>query len=87
MDGSVVSTRSGCGDADDLFVDGDRFLLVCGAGHVDLSSTTNTDGQIVRVTTAPGARTGLFVPELRSLIVAIPARGGAAAALWVLRTR
>lgn len=87
MEGSVVSTRPGCGDADDLFVDGGRFLLVCGAGHVDVSSTTNADGEIVRVTTAPGARTGLFVPELRSLIVAVPARGGAAAALWVLKTR
>ncbi|HWU72408.1 MAG TPA: hypothetical protein VN137_02925 [Sphingomonas sp.] len=85
-DGDVLSTRSGCGDADDLFIDGDRFLLVCGAGHVDVSSATNADDRIVRVTTAPGARTGLFVPELRSLIVAIPARGGAAAALWVLKT-
>lgn len=87
MDGSVVSTRPGCGDADDLFVDGDRFLLVCGAGHVDVSSATNVGGQVERVATAPGARTGLFVPELRSLIVAIPARGGAAAALWVLKSR
>jgi hypothetical protein len=87
MDGTVVSTRSGCGDADDLFVDGDRFLLICGAGHVDVSSTTNADSQIVRVATAPGARTGLFVPELRSLIVAVPARDSAPAALWVLKTR
>lgn len=86
MKGDVVSTRPACGDADDLFVDGDRFLLVCGAGHVDTSSTADADGQIVRVTTAPGARTGLFVPELRSLIVAVPARGGATAALWVLKT-
>jgi len=87
VEGAVVSTRPGCGDADDLFIDGDRFLLVCGAGHVDVSSTTNADGQIERVTTAPGARTGLFVPELRSLIVAVPARGGAAAALWMLKAR
>ncbi|MBW8841127.1 MAG: hypothetical protein JF608_04820 [Sphingomonadales bacterium] len=87
MDGTVMSTRPGCGDADDLFVDGDRFLLICGAGHVDVSSTTNAGGQIVRVATAPGARTGLFVPELRSLIVAIPARGSAPAAFWVLKTR
>lgn len=86
MDGSVVSTRPACGDADELFIDGDRFLLVCGAGHVDVSTTTNADGRIVRVTTAPGARTGLFVPELNSLIVAIPARGNTAAALWVLKT-
>jgi hypothetical protein len=86
MAGEVVSTRPGCGDADDLFVDGDRFLLVCGAGHVDVSSTTHADSQIVRIATAPGARTGLFVPELHSLIVAIPARGSTSAALWVLKT-
>lgn len=87
MDGSVVSTRSACGDADDLFIDRDHFLLVCGAGHVDVSSTMDANDQIVRVRTVPGAHTGLFVPELRSLIVAVPARGGAAAALWVLKTR
>ena len=85
--GDVISTRSACGDADDLFIDGDRFLLVCGAGHVDVSSTKDPGGETVRVTTAAGARTGLFVPELKTLIVAAPARGGSAAMLWLLRTR
>ncbi|MDB5699134.1 MAG: hypothetical protein JWN69_1938 [Alphaproteobacteria bacterium] len=84
--GAVISTRAACGDADDLFIDGDRFLLVCGAGHVDLSSITNSNAEPVRVTTGAGARTGLFVPELQMLFVAAPARGGAPAALWVLRT-
>jgi len=83
-DGAVIATRPACGDADDLFVDGDRLLLVCGAGHVDVSSATNTSEAAVRVTTAPGARTGLFVPELHTLFVAAPARGGSAA-VWVLR--
>lgn len=87
MDGTVVSTRSSCGDADDLFVEGDRFLLICGAGHVDVSSTTNADGEMVRVTTAPGARTGLYVPEMQTLIVAVPARGPNPAALWLLKPR
>ncbi|RUN77623.1 hypothetical protein EJC47_04290 [Sphingomonas sp. TF3] len=84
--GEVRSTRSACGDADDLFVDRDRFLLVCGAGHVDVSSTTQSGTVSIRVTTAPGARTGLFVPELMTLFVAAPAQRGAGAALWVLRT-
>jgi DNA-binding beta-propeller fold protein YncE len=35
--GAEVSTLPACGDADDLFVDDGRFLLVCGAGHVDVS--------------------------------------------------
>jgi DNA-binding beta-propeller fold protein YncE len=84
--GTVISTRSACGDADDLFVDGERFLLVCGAGHVDISPITEGKSETVRVTTAPGARTGLFVPELKTLFVAAPARGGRPAAIWVLRT-
>ncbi len=84
--GAVRSTRSACGDADDLFVDGDRFLLVCGAGHVDVSSADEPKTESTRVTTAPGARTGLFVPESKTLFVAAPARSGKPAAIWVLRT-
>jgi DNA-binding beta-propeller fold protein YncE len=84
--GAVIGTRSACGDADDLFVDGDRFLLICGAGHVDVLSVSDVKREAVRVRTAAGARTGLFVPELKTLFVAAPARGGAPAALWLLRT-
>jgi hypothetical protein len=84
--GAVQSVRSACGDADDLFVDGDRFLLVCGTGHVDVSSISDPKGEAVRVATAPGARTGLFVPELKTLFVAAPARAGGSAAIWLLRT-
>ena len=84
-DGNVRATRPACGDADDLFIDGHRLYLVCGAGHVDVASVTYPDGKTLRVATSPGARTGLFVPELRTLFVAAPARGGAAA-IWVLRT-
>jgi hypothetical protein len=83
--GAVISTRPACGDADDLFVDGGRFLIVCGAGHVDVASIADPKADSVRVTTAPGARTGLWVPELKTLFVAAPARGATPAALWVLR--
>jgi DNA-binding beta-propeller fold protein YncE len=86
VDGDVISTRAACGDADDLFVDGATFLLVCGAGHVDIVSATDSRTEPVRVTTAAGARTGLFVPELKTLFVAAPARNGTPAALWVLCT-
>ncbi|MDB5681856.1 MAG: hypothetical protein JWO16_1661 [Sphingomonas bacterium] len=84
MNGEVISTRSACGDADDLFIDGDRFLLICGAGHVDVISATDPQSEPVRVTTAAGARTGLFVAELKTLFVAAPARSGTHAAIWVL---
>ena len=81
--GAVVATRPTCGDADDLFFGLDHLLLVCGAGYVDVSSVTNRS-EAVRVATAPGTRTGLFVPELNTLFVAAPAREGSAA-VWVLR--
>ncbi|MBW8755314.1 MAG: chromate transporter, partial [Sphingomonadales bacterium] len=82
--GAVRSTVSACGDADDLFIDRDRLLLVCGAGHVDVLSTTNPANAPMRVTTASGARTGLFVPEIGTLFIAVPARSGQAA-IWAMR--
>ena len=77
--GRPLSTHSTCGDADDLFFAGSLVLVVCGAGHVELISA----GTVTRVTTAPGARTGLFVPEFDTLFVAAPARGKPAA-IWAL---
>jgi len=40
-----------------------------------------------RVRTSPGARTGLFVPALQTLFVAIPARGRTAAQIQLYRVR
>jgi hypothetical protein len=84
-DGSVRSTVSACGDADDLFIDRDRLLLVCGAGHVDVLSASSPGTMPKRVTTATGARTGLLVLEMNTLFVAVPARSGRAA-IWAMRT-
>ncbi len=81
--GKELAIRSSCGDADDLFVDGQRIYVVCGAGHVDVMPTGA--GAAVRVTTATGARTGLFSPELHTLFVAAPSRGGPAT-IWMLDT-
>lgn len=81
VSGSTLSTEPTCGDADDLFLIGDKILLVCGAGHVDLISA---DGKVNRFQTSGGARTGLFVPELSAIFVAVPSRG-MPAALWVLK--
>lgn len=74
--GHTLSVRSTCGDADDLFLVRDHILLVCGTGHVDVIAA---NGNSERVQTADGARTGLHVPELGRLFVAVPARGRAAA--------
>jgi DNA-binding beta-propeller fold protein YncE len=79
--GETISSQSICGDADDLFLDGASEMVVCGAGHVDV---VRHDRIEATVETSGGTRTGLFVPELRTLFVAVPARGKPAA-IWVFR--
>lgn len=83
--GNVIDTLPACGDADDLFLDGERQYLICGAGHIDVSERSQPREAEVRVTTAPGARTGFFSPELAKLFVAVPARDRPAA-IWILAT-
>ncbi|MGE3782555.1 MAG: YncE family protein, partial [Alphaproteobacteria bacterium] len=87
-DGSVVADLNTCGDADDLFIDAmrHRVYVICGAGVVDVFED-NADAyqHIGRVGTASGARTGLFVPELDRLFVAVRPAGSEPAAIWVLR--
>ena len=85
---TVLADLETCGDADDLFVDSKRHrvYVVCGTGAVDVFE--DKDGQYKRVgqfPTSPGARTGLFVPELDRLFVAVRAAGKEPAAVWVLR--
>src|SRR3546814_2051380 len=74
--GRTLSVRSTCGDADDLFLVRGHVLLICGTGYVEVIAA---NGDSVRVQTASGARTGLYVPELDRLFVAVPARGRPAA--------
>ena len=68
-----------CADPDDLFLDSQRQQLyaVCGQGGVvDVVSQRENDRLELakRIQTAPGARTGLFVPRLSTLLVAVPPR-------------
>jgi DNA-binding beta-propeller fold protein YncE len=66
------------GDPDDLFFDPSdaRLYAICGAGYVDVIDARPGALKIVgSVATGPGARTGLFVPELGRLFVAVPHRG------------
>jgi DNA-binding beta-propeller fold protein YncE len=81
--GKTVTSQSVCGDSDDLYIDGAREMVICGAGHVDVLD----GGQpIASVDTGGGARTGLFVPELKTIFVAVPARGQPAS-IWALRVK
>ena len=79
------------GDADDLFFDGERkhVYAICGQGAIIVVQQQDTDRYVVlgQVRTAPGARTGLFVPMQKTLYVAVPAQRSAPAEIRVYKVR
>ena len=78
------------GDTDDLFYDAarQRILAICGEGFVDvLSKEQDTFHRVTCFATAPGARTGLFVPERSELFVAVPHRGSQRAEVRILAVK
>lgn len=87
MDGGQrVAELQTCADADDLFLGGEgQVYAICGDGHINVISASAPGRYEVsqRLATAEGARTGLFVPALRRLFVAAPARGGRDAAILI----
>lgn len=85
--GSVVQRMKTVGDADDLFYDQQRgrVYVIGGEGYVDVVEAPKNGKlhSIAHVSTAPGARTGLFVPAWNQLLVAAPRRGNEPARLLV----
>jgi DNA-binding beta-propeller fold protein YncE len=85
-EGTVIARLATCGDADDIFFDSkrQRAYISCGEGAIDVVRRQG-DAYMSeeRISTAPGARTALFVPELDRLFLAIRAGEGTGAALWV----
>ena len=83
LDGRLLTDVDVCRDADDVFVDRKRHrtYVICGQGVVDVLDDNGS--RIQRIPTATGARTGLFVPELDRLFVAVPARTGTTAEIRV----
>jgi hypothetical protein len=77
--GQIVASLSSIGDADDIFYDAGRRVVyvIGGEGAVEVFRQRDADHYEPdgRITTAPGARTGLFVPALNRLFVAVPHRG------------
>jgi hypothetical protein len=73
--GKVVNELGICGDSDDVFVDAKRKRLYvsCGAGYVEVIDASASYKRLARISTATGARTSLFVPELDRLFLAVPA--------------
>jgi YVTN family beta-propeller protein len=85
---SVVSEVDICGDADDLFLDPkrNRVYVTCGAGFIDILSADDPNySQQARISTVSGARTGLFVPEMDRLLLAVRSHVKEPAAIWVYR--
>jgi hypothetical protein len=88
QNGRLLTSFDTCGDSDDVFVDAKRHRLyvICGDGAIDVFEQSGAGyRRAARVTTAEGARTELFVPQIDRLFVAARATGGAPAAIWVLR--
>jgi YVTN family beta-propeller protein len=83
-----IAAVSCVGDTDDLFYDArrQRVYVIGGEGFVDTfdASVSGTYARIGRLATRPGARTGLWSPELDRLFVASPLRGGHQAEVHVL---
>jgi len=90
-DGRQVANLPIGGDADDLFFDAarKRVYAICGQGMVDVVQQRDPDHYLAtaRVTTAPGARTGLFAAHRDALYVAVPARGSSVAEIRVYSVR
>src|ERR1700687_3881334 len=80
--GEVVAKLPVVGDTDDVYFDPTRRFdyVIGGDGAVDVfqMSDPNHCEHVGRTNTASGARTGLFVPGLDRLFVAVPHRGSQA---------
>lgn len=85
--GRVVFTIPIDGDPDDIFVDSlrRRIYVSCGVGYLDVIELTDSGHYqfMKKIPTAPGARTSLFVPEIRRLFLAVPRRGQQEAGIWI----
>ena len=89
--GALVTNIGISSDTDDLFYDAKtRFLYVsCGAGDVDIIKQAGPDNYLTikAVSTAAGARTSLFIPELKLLCVAVPHRWSQEAEIRIYNTQ
>lgn len=88
--GSIVARMEVGADSDDLFYDQERqrIYVIAGRGEIDVFDQRDASTYVPagKVTTASGARTGLFVPEFGRLFVAVPHRGSQPAEIRVYRT-
>ena len=86
--GAGLGGVAACTDADDVFVDPKRryVYVICGEGSVDTYAPANkTFTRVAQLAISPGSRTGLYLPQIDRLVVAIRGSGQGAAAVWILR--
>jgi DNA-binding beta-propeller fold protein YncE len=85
--GKEVASYPTVGDADDAFYDAahKRVYVSGGEGFIDVFDQRSPDDYQAagRISTASGARTSLFVPELNRLYLAVPHRGNQKAEIRV----
>lgn len=89
--GRLVASATISRDTDDLFFDARKKLIYvsCGQGALDVMEQANADTykKVQSLPTAAGARTSLFVPELKILCLAVPHRGAQSAEIRVFKTK
>jgi WD40 repeat protein len=89
--GKTVGSFDAVGDTDDLFYDSQkgRVYMVGGQGFIDVFQQKDPDHyeRIARYPVPAGTRTGIFVPEMRELLAAVPHRGAQGAEILVYETK
>ena len=89
--GKSLANLDTVGDADDIFYDGSRQRIYIAGGDGFLSIFQQLDPDhyepVTKISTAAGARTALFVPELSRLYLAVPHRGSQRAEVRVYSTQ
>jgi DNA-binding beta-propeller fold protein YncE len=86
--GRLLASVDTCGDADDVFFDPkrNRLYVSCGEGLIDvLEARGGGYTSLGRLTTASGARTAFFSPDLDRLLLAVRTAWGGPASIWIYR--
>jgi DNA-binding beta-propeller fold protein YncE len=89
--GRLVASLPISRDTDDLFFDSANKLVYvsCGGGNIDIIQQTDADHYTAAkpLPTASGARTSLFIPELKLLCLAVPHRSSQSAEIRTFKTQ
>ena len=89
--GKVVADFASPGDADDIFYDATRRRIYISGGEGFITIVQQQDADhyktATNISTALGARTSFFAPELSRLYLAVPHRGAQSAEVRVYEAK